>query len=84
MGMTAALKLRRVIANTRLVLAIEAIAAAQALEFLKPLQPSPRGQKAYAAIRAVSPAIEQDRVLAPEFVRVAEVIAGGAIAAALV
>jgi histidine ammonia-lyase len=83
MGMTAALKLRRVLANTRNVLAIEAIAAAQALEFLKPLLPSKRGQQAIAAIRAVSAPIDRDRVFAPEFAHVAEVIAKGALAAAL-
>jgi histidine ammonia-lyase len=83
MGMTAALKLRRVLQNTRNVLAIEAIAAAQALEFLKPLLPSKRGQQAIAAIRAVSAPIDHDRVFAPEFMKVAEVIASGALAAAL-
>src|SRR5437899_197424 len=44
MGMGAALKLRQVLANATTVLGIEAIAAAQALDFLKPLLPSPRGQ----------------------------------------
>jgi len=83
MGMTAALKLRRVLQNTRNVLAIEAIAAAQALEFLKPLLPSKRGQQAIAAIRAVSAPIDHDRVFAPEFVKVADAIGSGALAAAL-
>jgi histidine ammonia-lyase len=83
MGMAAALKLKRVLANTRNVLAIEAIAAAQGLEFLKPLLPSKRGQTAVAAIRGVSPPIDKDRVLASEFAAVAELLNTGRIAALL-
>src|SRR2546426_279853 len=40
MGMTAALKWKQVVQNTRAVLAIEALAAARALEFLRPLKTS--------------------------------------------
>jgi len=83
MGMTGALKLKRILTNARNVLAIEAIAAAQALDFLAPLQTSPRGQKAVAAIRSVSPPVEQDRVLAGDFSRVAELIAAGKLAEVL-
>jgi histidine ammonia-lyase len=79
MGMAAAIKLKRVVANTTHVLAIEACAAAQALDFLSPLKTSAPLQKAHAAIRNVSPKIEKDRVFAEDFVRVAELIrAGGA------
>ena len=42
MGMTAANKLLRVVLNTRNVLAIEALAAAQAHDFRAPLQTSKR------------------------------------------
>jgi histidine ammonia-lyase len=83
MGMTAANKLRKVIENTRHVLAIEALAAAQALDFLLPLKTSKRGQQAHAAVRAVSPTLEHDRSLAPDIARVAQVIAEGKLAAAL-
>ncbi len=83
MGMAAALKLQRIVRNTRNVLAIEALAAAQALDFLIPLKPSKRAQQAVAAIRKVSKPMEQDRSLAPDFEKVAEVIAHGEIAAAL-
>ncbi len=83
MGMTAALKLKQILSNTRTVLAIEAIAAAQALDFLAPLKTSARGQAACAAIRAASPAMQQDRSLAGDFERVAAVIADGKVAAAL-
>lgn len=80
MGMTAANKLKRVVENTRNVLAIEAMAAAQAIDFLAPLKTSKPLQQAHAAIRAVSPPMERDRVMYPDFARIAEVIANGALA----
>ena len=80
MGMTAANKLQRIVVNTRNVLAIEALAVAQAIDFLAPLKSSKRGQQAHAAIRAVSPTIVEDRILSQDFARVAELIAGGALA----
>lgn len=83
MGMTAALKLRRVVENTRNVLAIEAMAVAQALDFLAPLKTSKRGQAAHAAIRRVCPRIEKDRVMYTDLARTAELIASGKIAGAL-
>src|SRR5438876_153463 len=80
MGMTAALKLKRITENTRNVLAIEAIAAAQALDFLAPLTPGKRAQAAHAAIRAASAKVEHDRALSGDFTQVAEVIAKGKLA----
>jgi len=77
MGMTAALKLRRVLENTRNVLAIEAMAAAQALDLIAPLSTSRRGQKACAAIRVVSPKLEKDRAMYQDFAKIADVIASG-------
>jgi histidine ammonia-lyase len=84
MGMTAAMKLKKIVANTRNVLAIEAMAAAQALDFLAPLKPSKRGQAAHAAIRSVCPTMDKDRVMYQDFARIAEVIAGGKVAEALI
>jgi histidine ammonia-lyase len=83
MGMTAAIKLRRVVENTRNVLAIEAMAAAQALDLVAPLKTGPRGKKACVAIRAVSPFMEKDRVMYEDFARIASVIADGRISGAL-
>jgi histidine ammonia-lyase len=83
MGMTAAIKLRRVVENTRNVLAIEAMAVAQALDFLAPLKASKRGQAAHAAIRSVCPTIAKDRVMYPDVARVAEMIGAGKLAATL-
>jgi histidine ammonia-lyase len=84
MGMTAANKLKRVVENTRNVLAIEAMAAAQALDFYlhaaKPLKTSKRGQAAHAAIRSVCATMEKDRVMYQDFARLAELIASGKLA----
>jgi len=80
MGMTGAIKLKRVVENTRNVLAIEAMAAAQAVDFLAPLKPSKRGQAAHAAIRTASPPIEKDRVMSGDFARLSELIASGKLA----
>ncbi|MGA9641175.1 MAG: histidine ammonia-lyase [Terriglobales bacterium] len=83
MGMTAANKLTRIVGNTRNTLAIEAMAAAQALDFLAPLKTSKPLQRAHAAIRSVCATMQQDRVMYPDFARIAEVIASGKLAAVL-
>ncbi len=83
MGMAAANKLKRVVTNTRNVLAIEAMAAALALDFKAPLKTSAPLQKAHAAIRAVSPTMSEDRVMTKDFARIAEVIAQGKLAEVL-
>jgi histidine ammonia-lyase len=80
MGMTAALKLKRIVENTRNVLAIEAMAVAQAIDFLAPLKTSKRGQAAVAAIRSVCPTMEKDRIMYKDFARLAELIARGKVA----
>jgi histidine ammonia-lyase len=80
MGMTAAIKLKRIVDNTRNVLAIEAMAVAQAIDFLAPLKTSKRGQGAHAAIRSVCPTVEKDRVMYKDLARVAELIAAGKLA----
>jgi len=83
MGMTAANKLKRVVENTRHTLAIEAMAAAQAIDFLAPLKPSRPIQRAHAAIRSVSPTMQKDRVMYQDFARIADLIASGQVAAVL-
>jgi histidine ammonia-lyase len=83
MGMTSALKLKKVVQNATNVLAIEAMAAAQALDLRAPLRSSPRCEKAKNAIRKVSPAVRQDRVLAGDFAALAALIETGEIARTL-
>ena len=83
MGMTAANKLRRVVQNTRNTLAIEAMAAAQAIDFLSPLKSSKPLQQAHSAIRAVCATMEKDRVMYCDFAQIANMIANGNLAAVL-
>ena len=59
MGMTSANKLQRVVINTRNVLAIEALAAAQALDFRAPLETGKRAQLAQS--RRFEPCLHQSR-----------------------
>ena len=80
MGMTAALKLQRATRNARAVLAIEAMAAARALDLLHPLRTSPALENAKARIRAVAPPIAADRPLGPEIEALGNLIASGALA----
>src|SRR5215469_16118456 len=63
MGMAAALKFQRVVRNTRSVLAIEALAAARAVDLLAPLRTSPLLEQSRIKIRAVSPPLTGDRPL---------------------
>jgi len=77
MGMIAAIKLKKVVANTVHILAIEACAAAQAIDFLAPLKTSSVLERAHAAIRKVSPKIEQDRPFAPDFAKLADLVRSG-------
>ena len=63
MGMTSALKFAAVVKNVEMILAIELMCAAQGLEFLKPLKPSPRLAAVYDRVREVVPALERDAQL---------------------
>jgi len=83
MGTTAARKARTIIANTRLVLAIELLCAAQALEFcdLKGLGVGTRA--AYRAIRERVPPLEEDRILAPDIEELANLIRSGGLVIAV-
>lgn len=72
MGMTSALKLKAVIENTRAVLAIEALTAARALDFLRPLSSSPKIEQVRERLRAAHPGAPGDRALSKEIAQVAE------------
>jgi histidine ammonia-lyase len=79
MGMTAASKFQRVVANTRSVLAIEALAAAQAIGFLRPMRTSPVLETALSRIRAAAPAMPAERALSGEIEAVAGLIEAGGL-----
>src|SRR5712692_7270689 len=77
MGMTAAWKAERILADAARIVAIELLAGAQGLEFLKPLAPGHGVGKSYAAIRREVPALEEDRPMSAEIERVAAGVRAG-------
>jgi histidine ammonia-lyase len=77
MGMTAALKWKRVVRNTRAVLAIEALTAARALEFLRPLKTSAPLERARDRVRSVCMAWEGDHALSGDIAAIEKLIADG-------
>ncbi|MFO7733925.1 MAG: histidine ammonia-lyase [Candidatus Aminicenantes bacterium] len=79
MGMTTALKTRQIIDNAQAVLAIELIAGAQAVDFRKPLKPSPGVQAAYGVVRKHVEHLEEDRPLYGDINRLKEVVESGEI-----
>ncbi len=66
MGMTAALKLRSIVDNLEIVLAGEILAACQAMEFRRPLEPGEGTRKAFALVRQVIPPLDNDREISPD------------------
>jgi histidine ammonia-lyase len=79
MGMTSAVKLQRVVRNTRAAMAIEALAAARALDLLAPLKSSPAIEEVRGRIRRVSPPFEGDRPYYRDIAAIDGLIAGGAL-----
>src|SRR5947207_9606277 len=80
MGMTAAWKAERILANATRIVAIELLAAAQGLEFLKPLRPAKAVARVYGAVRQDSAALTGDRPLTADIETVAAHIRAGRFA----
>jgi histidine ammonia-lyase len=83
MGMTAARHSRDVVEAAEIVVAIEALAAAQALDLRAPLEPSPGTRAARDAIREAVPFLERDRELAPDIEAVTRMVRDGALVEAV-
>jgi histidine ammonia-lyase len=66
MGVTAARHARDIVANAEVVIALEALAAAQALDLRAPLRPAEGTRAAHDVIREVVPVLSQDRGLKPD------------------
>ncbi|MDI9493118.1 MAG: histidine ammonia-lyase [Bacillota bacterium] len=79
MGMTAARKAREILNNVTEVLAIEAMCAAQAVEFQGQEGLSPAGKAVYRLIRRQVPPLERDRILYVDMQKCAELLRSGAI-----
>ena len=82
MSMGAALKCARAIELATTVLAIELLAACQAIDLLAPLRTSAPLERVHAIVRERIPPLEDDRPPAPDIAVVAALIASGAIARA--
>ena len=78
MGMTSALKLKRIVENAELVLAIEMIASAQGLEFRAPLKPAKEVELARAKVRESVARLGEDRVLSGDIESLAGAVRSGA------
>jgi len=74
MGTFAARKCRMIIDNVEKVLAIEFLAAAQGLEFARPLRASEALEAAHAVIRRKIPKITDDRVFSDDIFELAAMI----------
>jgi histidine ammonia-lyase len=66
MATFAARRLTPMLHNTAHIVAIELLAAAQGIEFLRPLTSPPAMEGVMRLVRSVSPAMMQDRSLAPD------------------
>jgi histidine ammonia-lyase len=80
MGMCGAMKLKQVVRNTRHVLAIELLAAARALDCLRPLRSSDVIERVRSELATVSAPWTSDRPLSGDIKRAAQWIATRAIA----
>jgi histidine ammonia-lyase len=77
MGATSALHLRAAVDCAEHVLAIEALCAAQGIDFRAPLKTSPRLQEAHALIRAKVGFYDHDRYFAPDITAIQTLIEAG-------
>ena len=79
MSMGAALKVARIATLVSHVLAIEVLAAAQALDLLAPLTTSTPLQHVFAAVRSVVPTLTVDRSPAPDIEAISALVSNGSL-----
>ncbi|MCM2476061.1 histidine ammonia-lyase [Rhizobium sp. CG5] len=65
------------------IIGIEALTAAQGIDFRAPLTTSPQLQQAIAALRAVVPTLDVDRYMAPDLAAATDLVASGALNASV-
>ncbi len=75
-------RLARMNANLGLILGVELLCAAQGVEFRTPLQTSPCLTRLVAALRAVVPALGEDRYMAGDLAVAADLVRTGEVSAA--
>jgi histidine ammonia-lyase len=80
MATFAARRLQPMIANVAHILGIELLAAAQGIEFLRPLKSSTALEQVHATLRTRCPAMMQDRYLAPDIEAASALVTDGTLA----
>jgi histidine ammonia-lyase len=81
MATFAARRLRPMINNVAHILGIELLAAAQGIEFLRPLRSSPALEQVHTLLRAHCPPMMQDRYLAPDMAAATALVRSGELGA---
>jgi len=82
MGVTSALKFRRIVENVERILAVELVIAAQGLEFHRPLRSSKALEGVHALIRSEVAPLGRDRSLSAEIEAVRRMIGDGRLLSA--
>ena len=77
MATFAARRLQAMVSNTAHILGIELLAAAQGIDFLRPLQSSVALEEVHAMLRSKVPSMSQDRYLAPEIAHASALVQSG-------
>lgn len=83
MATFAARRLQPMLKNTAHIVAIELLAAAQGIEFLRPLKSAPALENVMRLVRSVSPAMMSDRSLARDIEAVHHLVACGDVGHAI-
>ncbi len=80
MATFAARRLQTMIDNTAHILGIELLAAAQGIEFLRPLGSSAALEQVHTLLRQTVPAMSHDRYLAPDIAHASQLVRDGSLA----
>ena len=80
MATFAARRLQAMVDNTAHILGIELLAAAQGIDFLRPLHSSPVLEEVHASLRQRVPKMQQDRYLAPDIAYATALVRDGSLA----
>ena len=80
MATFAARRLQAMVDNTAHILGIELLAAAQGIDFLRPLHSSPVLEQVHALLRQQVPKMQQDRYLAPDIAHATALVRDGSLA----
>ena len=79
MATFAARRLQAMVSNTAHILGIELLAAAQGIDFLRPLHSSQALEAVHALLRTHIPKMKQDRYLAPDIAHATALVESGAL-----